>query len=99
MPLFAFPKKWFDPNLPLVHRFLVGKGLGVALDPFQIIGKEGAMDLPPLVCRGPLLLHRAGIANGGIRTVLGQLCFQFSAKEREHLPLLGNDPDPEPGHR
>ena len=69
MPLLAFAKERFDPDLALVHGFLVGEGLLVALSPFHVVGKKGTVDVPTTVAFGTLRFHRAGIADRRIRTV------------------------------
>jgi hypothetical protein len=74
MPLFAFPKQRFHPDLALVHGFLVGKSLLVAFHPFYRVRKKGSMDVPTTGAFGTLCFHGADIADRGIRTVLDLLC-------------------------
>src|SRR5260370_21628035 len=73
MPVFGLRKEWFDPDLALVQGFLVGGGLLVALHPFHIIGKKGAVDVPTTRAFGTLRFHWTGVADRRIRTVLDLL--------------------------
>jgi hypothetical protein len=70
VPLLAFRKQGFHPDLTLVQSFLVGQGLLVALDPFHIVGKKGAVDTPPTRTFGTLRFDRADIADYRISAIL-----------------------------
>src|SRR5260370_25568113 len=63
MPLLAFPEQRFHPDLALVHGFLVGDGLLVALHPLHIVGKKGAVDAPAPWAFGTLCFYRTDLAD------------------------------------
>ncbi len=54
MPVFRRGFQRFDPDLALVHGFVVGEGLVVALHTFQVVGVKRPMQLPTLVTGGTL---------------------------------------------
>jgi hypothetical protein len=87
MPLLAFAKQWFHPHLALVHGFLVGKGLLVALHPFHIVGKKGPVDVPTTRAFGTLRFHWADIADHRISTVLHLLCPFHAVRWAQDVPL------------
>src|SRR6266581_3322408 len=74
MPLLAFAKQRFHPHLALVHGFLVGKGLLVALHSFHIVCKKGPVDVPTAGAFSTLRFYWADITDRGIGTVLDLLC-------------------------
>src|SRR6266566_9684694 len=87
MPVFGLCKEGFDPDLALVQGFLVGRGLLVALDPFHIVSKKGAVDVPTTGAFGTLCFHWAGIADRRISTVLDLLCAFHAIRWTQNLAL------------
>src|SRR6266567_1539314 len=70
MPVFGLRKEWFDPDLALVDGFLVGRGLLIALHPFHIVSKKGAVDAPAPWAFGTLCFYRTDLADRRISAVL-----------------------------
>src|SRR5438270_6661689 len=85
MPVFGFSKEGFDPDLALIHRFLVGFCLVVPLDSFEIASIEGAVQLPTVVTWCTLHLEWTGITGSGIGAVLHLLGQVFSMKRTQRL--------------
>src|SRR5258707_13572870 len=87
MPLLAFPEQRFHPDLALVHGFLVGDGLLVALHPLHIVGKKGAVAAPAPWAFGTLCFYRTDLADRRISAVL-HLLDPFQAERwAQHLTL------------
>lgn len=70
MPLLALPKQWFDPHFPFVECLMVGKGLPIGFYSVQIVGEKGPMHMPTTLAFGTGFLHRAGVADSRIGSIL-----------------------------
>ena len=66
MPVFAFCKERFHPDLPLTQGFLVGFGLLIGTHPFQTLFIDTAAEAASLLTGGTLGFERAVIAVPGI---------------------------------
>src|SRR5260221_12125685 len=88
VPLLAFRKQGFHPDLALVQSFLVGQGLLVALDPFHVVGKKGAVDAAAARTFRTLRFHRTDLADRGVGAVL-HLLDPFQAERRSQYLALG----------
>jgi len=87
MPLLPLREQRFHPDLALVHSLLVGQSLLVALHPFHVVGKKGAVDVPTTGAFGTLRFHRARIADRGISAVLHLLDPFQSERRTQHMAL------------
>src|SRR2546421_6122076 len=87
MPVFRLGKQRFDPDLALVHGFVVGEGLVVALHTFQVVGVKRPMELPTLVAGSTLRFDWTGIARSGMCPVFHFLRFVFYPRRQKWLPL------------
>jgi hypothetical protein len=87
VPVFRLGKQRFDPDLALVHSFVVGEGLVVALHPFQVVGVKRPMQLPTLVAGSTLRFDWTGIARSGTCPVFHFLRCVFYPRWQEWLPL------------
>src|SRR5215207_11664080 len=85
MPELRLSEERFDPDLPLVHGFLVGLGGVVCRHLVQIIGVEGAMDNPPPIAFRALRLERTGIARRGIGPVDDDALGVLDPRARERM--------------
>src|SRR5829696_5321982 len=85
MPELRLSEERFDPDLPLVHGFLVGLG-GVVTPHLLHVGLvEAAPDLPPLDAVSAARLERAGMARRGRRLVDAHPFRVLVLAKRQHL--------------
>ena len=66
MPVFAFGKKWFHPDLPLTQGFFVGCGWLIGTHPFQTGFIDTAAEAASLFARRTLRFEWAVIAVPGV---------------------------------
>jgi hypothetical protein len=87
VPLLAFAKEWFNPDLAFTNGFLVSLRCLVAFGSVKHFLEIRAEKVPPTVAIGTRLLHWTGIAGIRISNV-DQHLFAFPAHfEWEFLPL------------
>src|SRR5664279_1284806 len=87
MPLFAFAKERFNPDHPLTHRFLVGRGLDVTPSTIQDLLKGETLDHPSVASLCTLWFHRAALADFGGCPVDCDPLSRVRAGARQLLPL------------
>ena len=73
MPVFHFRKEGFDPDFPLIHGFLVGGGLVIALHALQILRKKRTVQVPITLAWSTVEFQWAGIARASSCTVFHEL--------------------------
>ena len=87
MPLFCFPKEWFDPHLPFAQSFLEVFGLMIGLSSVEKLLKEGAMDTATDFAGSAFCSNRTSGANLGIGSIADQLLAYKTCLALEWLTL------------
>ncbi len=96
VPVLGFPEERFDPDLPLGHRLLVGRGLVVGTHAVEVLSVQRLPDLASLVTLSAGSLQRARVTRRRLSLVdhdafgvLGGLSPEHLAFRAAELVALG----------
>src|SRR5882762_2307880 len=86
MPLFAFGKERFDPDLSLAHGLVIRLGDVISPDSLDILLIKMVPDETPLITAGALWLERTAVAGGRVTLIaLLTLCGGRATQQQESI--------------